>query len=339
MAPLRPLPLLRSLPRPSASVASSFASSSSARRQLHQRVPLPYSLEQGIPGFLSPNALKTVAVDWQNGVLEHLNQLVKGTEAENLSVLQTLKQTAQDPAKTLAFNYASEALNNSFFLSTLSLNPTAPSPSSGLSQRLSHTPSLGSFPSLVSHFSAHVAGLHPSSGAYIWLVTDPNGNLGVIGTYAGGTILVNERRQMGYGSYANKDVKVLGEEIEVADEAATLSASEEGAAATGAAPTQWETISPSATPRSSNAKPNNLLSSATPSPRSVFASSLSSHNDPRASIGRALHPLVCVSTHPHCYLGDYGLWGREEYVRKWWGAVDWSKVEEAFDAFTARAKK
>ncbi|GAA5875714.1 hypothetical protein JCM5296_005593 [Sporobolomyces johnsonii] len=343
MAPLRPLPLLRAIPRPSTSAASSFASSSSARRQLHQRVPLPYNVDQGIPGFLSPNALKTVAVDWQNGVLDRLNQLVKGTEAENLSVLQTLKQTAQDPAKTLAFNYASEALNNSFFLSTLSPNPTAPSPSSAFSQKLSQTPSLGSFPSLISHFSAHVAGLHPSSGAYIWLVTDPSGNLGVVGTYAGGTVLVNERRQMGYGSYANKDVKVLGEEIEVAEEAATPSASEEGAAAgaaaTDAAPTQWETVSPSATPRSSNAKSNTLLSSAAPSPSSVYASSLSSHNDPRASIGRALHPLVCVSTHPHCYLEDYGLWGREEYVKKWWSAVDWRRVEEAFEAFTTRAKK
>lgn len=34
-------------------------------------------------------------------------------------MLQTVRQTASDPTQTLVFNYASEALNNSFFLSTL----------------------------------------------------------------------------------------------------------------------------------------------------------------------------------------------------------------------------
>ena len=41
------------------------------------------------------------------------------TDLENKSVLQTLKESARDPTRTLVFNYASEALNNSFFLSTL----------------------------------------------------------------------------------------------------------------------------------------------------------------------------------------------------------------------------
>lgn len=36
-----------------------------------------------------------------------------------MSVLQTLKQSAMNPAHALIFNYASEALNNSFFLSNL----------------------------------------------------------------------------------------------------------------------------------------------------------------------------------------------------------------------------
>lgn len=112
---------------------------------MHSRVPLPYAIDQGLDPFLSPNALRTIAIDWQQGVLTRLNELVrgeltdprcslrntadplgptpaaklKGTDVENLNVLQTVKQTATDPAKALAFNYASEALNNSFFLSTL----------------------------------------------------------------------------------------------------------------------------------------------------------------------------------------------------------------------------
>lgn len=47
-----------------------------------------------------------------------------------------------------------------------------------------------------------------------------------------------------------------------------------------------------------------------------------------------LHPLLCLSVHEHCYLQDYGVWGREEYVRNWWTKVDWSKVEQSYAGFT-----
>jgi Fe-Mn family superoxide dismutase len=46
-----------------------------------------------------------------------------GTELENKSVVQTIIDTAPDRSKTLAFNYASQALNNSFFLDTLVRQP------------------------------------------------------------------------------------------------------------------------------------------------------------------------------------------------------------------------
>lgn len=124
-------------------------------RGVHSRVPLPYPIEEGIPQFLSPTALKTIAVDWQQGILERLTDQVRGkpysstsnlpgtnysfffpihffwvdadregfdvtgTTYEDRSVVKTLVATASDPSLTLAFNYASEALNNSFFLSTL----------------------------------------------------------------------------------------------------------------------------------------------------------------------------------------------------------------------------
>jgi len=46
-----------------------------------------------------------------------------GTELANKSVMQTIIDTAPDRSKTLAFNYASQALNNSFFLDTLVREP------------------------------------------------------------------------------------------------------------------------------------------------------------------------------------------------------------------------
>lgn len=44
---------------------------------------------------------------------------MSGTEQEHKSVAQTVIDASVDPSKVLAFNYASEALNNSFFLENL----------------------------------------------------------------------------------------------------------------------------------------------------------------------------------------------------------------------------
>lgn len=222
--------------------------------------------------------------------------------------------------------------------------PTAPSPSSTFSQALSNLPSLGSFPALVSHFSAHVSGLHPASGAYVWLVTDPSGNLGVVGTYAGGTVLVKERHQMGYGVYAGRDLRVLGERVEAPAAAAPAS---EDAAAAGSSSEQdqaspasaWESVSSPSSRSNNNNKassPSTLLSEGSLSPSTILSAGLSAHHGAR--VGQSLHPLACISVHQHCYLEDYGLWGRDDYVQKWWGAVDWKKVEDAFEAFTRKAR-
>lgn len=49
-----------------------------------------------------------------------------------------------------------------------------------------------------------------------------------------------------------------------------------------------------------------------------------------AAARNPIHPILCLSVHPHCYLKDYGVWGRGEYVNKWWGAIDWTKVEHSY---------
>jgi superoxide dismutase, Fe-Mn family len=42
------------------------------------RVPLLYKIEGGMGEFLSPAVLKVVAVDYQQGLLDHLNERIKG---------------------------------------------------------------------------------------------------------------------------------------------------------------------------------------------------------------------------------------------------------------------
>lgn len=59
-------------------------------RGLHKRRALLYKLEDGLGEFLPPPALKTIAVDWHGGLLERLNDEIKGTsQAAFGSVLLT----------------------------------------------------------------------------------------------------------------------------------------------------------------------------------------------------------------------------------------------------------
>lgn len=107
-------------------------------RQLHNRVLPLYDVENGMGDFLPPASLKMIAEDYQQGLLDRLNDEVKGelssqcpnrntliprhrtdTPQKTKTVVQTVIEAAQDPSKALMFNYASEALNNSFFLSCL----------------------------------------------------------------------------------------------------------------------------------------------------------------------------------------------------------------------------
>lgn len=173
-------------------------------------------------------------------------------------------------------------------------------------------------------------------------MTDPSGNLGVVGTYAGGTVLVKERAQTGFGSYAGKDLRVLGEQVEVVPEAEQQQQEAAAAVAEAAeAPSSsWQTVTP-ARPQQQQATSSELNGGGldvSSSAHEIMSASRPSAAALAASVGATLHPLACISVHPHCYLEDYGLWGRDEYVRKWWSAVDWSRVEQAYDAFTSRAK-
>jgi Fe-Mn family superoxide dismutase len=86
--------------------------------------------------FLPPAALKVIAEDYQQGLLDRLNEQIKGarlshhvefkvltnvwtgTKLENQSVASIVISIALDESQSLAFNSASLALNNSFFCTT-----------------------------------------------------------------------------------------------------------------------------------------------------------------------------------------------------------------------------
>jgi hypothetical protein len=50
----------------------------SLRRNAHCLPRLNYPVEKGLGTFLQPKALRTIAIDYQGGLLSRLNDLVKG---------------------------------------------------------------------------------------------------------------------------------------------------------------------------------------------------------------------------------------------------------------------
>ena len=106
--------------------------------------PLPYPIEGGLGNFLPPQSLQTL-VDYQDGLLERLNQEIRSTLAfstvysifrsyifctadtkaeKHSSVAQIALTYSERKERTLPFNYAVLAWNNSFFLDNLVCFPS-----------------------------------------------------------------------------------------------------------------------------------------------------------------------------------------------------------------------
>ncbi|KAH7916716.1 hypothetical protein BJ138DRAFT_1139000 [Hygrophoropsis aurantiaca] len=313
------------------------------RRHLHSRKDLPYNVEEGLGNFMSPKTLKIVAEDYQQGLLDRLNAEVAGTAEESRSVAQTVIDTAMDPTKTLAFNYASLALNNSFFLGSLK----SPSPSSSdddvdrseLGAKLRSQ--MGGVEHFKSTFSSSVTGL--AGTGYVWLVTDRTGNLAVVPTFAAGTLLVRSRK--GVLGDASR-TRILGE-----DDARTSPplSTDPSAASNGPIPTSPTSglshgsppLHPSSPARSmhiSSVQKQMDLGFRTRSLHDSLSDNQglygqTSTNDLKR-LGDELVPLFCLSVHEHCWLLDHGIWGQQKWLREFWSVLDWHQVIDRYNKFT-----
>ncbi|KAF9649327.1 manganese and iron superoxide dismutase [Thelephora ganbajun] len=304
------------------------------RRHLHTAKALPYPIEEGLGDFLPPAALKALGVEYQQGLLERLSEQVHGTELANKSVVQTIIDTAPDRSKTLAFNYASQALNNSFFLDTLKPPPAnAFNNEADISMPLGMAirQDFGSLEQLKSTVSAAAMGM--SSSGWIWVAVDGRATMGVIPTFGAGTLLVRSR-----GRVMQSSDPVLGEDYPT--------------------PTNRTTPPHQSTPSSSTSGLN------APQPTATRGFHTSAHAEsiyggkavglygrdvdgeafegevPTADfekIGTNLYPLFCLSVHEHAWLtAGYGIWGKEEYLKRFWTVLDWKKVSDAFNLFALR---
>ncbi|CCM04022.1 uncharacterized protein FIBRA_06179 [Fibroporia radiculosa] len=315
-------------------------------RCIHERKPLPYAIEEGMGNFLPPETLKMVAVDYQQGLLDRLNDQVRGTVLEGKSVVQTVVEAARDPKAVLEFNYACEALNNSFFLECLKPPPSdAPSHDKELNKSSLQARirvDFGSVDQLKSNFSAAVLGMF--SSGWVWLVCDKRGNLAVYPTFGVGTLLVRSRSALyGYSS-------VVGELIapslsQMRANTPTASPDSSGASAPSSPASGLSSSPPPLHPpgqsRAFSTVPGQVGQEYTPRPAGLF-SNLSHAEDTimpkRSQIGEFIYPLFCVSVHEHAWVSaGYGVWGKEEYMKRFWSVLDWGRVGQAYEKFISSA--
>lgn len=294
------------------SVINSTRSVRPQKRDLHSLPRLPANLKEGdgCEPLFSAQTVRLLWDDWHAGLLSKLNDEVRGTPWENSSIVETVIGTSQDPTHIQAFNYASMALNNSFFLAGLKskempegtqhwADSPPRKPYKAFMSKIEQ--SFESLPAFKLAFSSAAYGM--SGSGYVWLVQDQNRNLGIVPTFGAGTILVQNRTQRN------------GDNPSTSFEASKVN---------------------SIASNDNQGKVGGSFSSS-PSPQiRQFSSSRSldiSANPYPDSTGEELFPLLCVSVHERDWLPDYGMWGKEEYLMRFWECVNWDRVQSLHDSY------
>ncbi|KAF9224334.1 manganese and iron superoxide dismutase [Gyrodon lividus] len=338
------LRLAASSSRSTALVASKTTKSSrmqwAARRCLHTRKELPYKIEEGLGNFMSSQTLKMVAVEYQQGLLDRLEEHCRDVDSKRKTIAQIVLDTAQSQDRTLMFRYASHALNNSFFLNCLR-PPTGDMGENLIEKSFLGTAiqkQFGGFDSLRSLFSAAVSGM--SGSGYAWLVTDTKKNLAFVPTFAAGTLLIRS----GSGTVNPIHEPVLGEGSPFSSPSESQ---ESPSPALGASPSSPVSGISHAPPPLHPSSPARMLHTSVvredfnPRTRSVYDPAMPSVSSSRPhdmhdlrTLGEHIYPLFCVSVHEHCWLLDHGIWGKERYLKEFWTVLDWDQVTRRFNQFT-----
>ncbi|KAJ6567238.1 manganese superoxide dismutase [Mycena vulgaris] len=344
----------------------------------HLPLPLPYRIEDGLGNFLPPPALEVVAMEYQLGLLARLTDEVRQTDDEDSSVTQVVISTAPFRQKTLAFNYASLALNNSFFLSNLTPDPVdAQEGAISPSLRGVITTDHGGLEQLQSTFSAAAMGMFTSG--YVWFVCDRNGSTAVLPTFGPGTLLVRSRSYMAHPNSTlfhqlptapaawDREQQYIAKYLAGWDQGNVLTGDPEAdlhrmlsAYETPPPETPADAPETRGAPGTSPAPggptrtlgPRFLHTSALRArddrfggvPTTIYASEETEQHRPKSKVdalhtGDVLYPLFCVAVQEHAWLSaGYGVWGKEAWLREFWSVLNWRQVSEAYDSIRSTTK-
>ncbi|KAH7355851.1 Fe superoxide dismutase-like protein [Pyrenochaeta sp. MPI-SDFR-AT-0127] len=151
----------------------------------------------GVPGLLTPKGFQLAYTDYQQHMVDELNESTAGTPFENQDAKSLVLEFARDPTKAYAFNIASMAFNNHFFFRGLNANPDVPSqPSSDLEIQIKKD--FSSKDTLRETFLATAEAMF--GPGFVWLVQTNDtqfGSLRILPTYLAGSPLsgAHYRRQ------------------------------------------------------------------------------------------------------------------------------------------------
>lgn len=178
----------------------------------------------------------------------------------------------------------------------------------------------GSATSFINHFSSYAMGMFGTG--YVWLVMDGVDNLAVVGTYGSGTVLVqgslDYAKAKELNALAGSASKAGGEVSSGSNSPSSAARDFKGRAYSTSAVAQADFPERRSRGQSLTYTSDNMLRGVGESPNATAAAG-------RSHIERfkSIHPLLCLSLHPHVYIPDYGVWGKEEYIRNFWGNVNW----------------
>lgn len=194
------------------------------------------------------------------------------------------------------------------------------------------------------------------SSGWIWFVTDKAGNLAVFPTFGPGTLLVRSSATLlpnhWQGTLGSDDFGPRGSALQ-SRSASLQSAPAPSSPTSGAShsvppmdlPTPSRVFSTSSLLLNGNTvgTQNSIYSSRTTG--TTTTNNNNSNNggggggspfnstqkqDPRR-VGEYLYPLFCLSVHERMWVGaGYGVWGKEEYVKRFFSVLDWEKVAQAY---------
>lgn len=195
------------------------------------------------------------------------------------------------------------------------------------------------------------------SSGWLYCVVDNVGELAIYPIFGAGTLLVRS----GVSAFGNQ--RIVGE---IVARGLRLSESQSSSAPAGSASASAEPIEPPAASSPVSGAPQPPLSTPPPPHARTFSSSAlarssftrgstidtasmfgdhgellspGSNKGPKiARIGEVLNPLFCVSVHEHAWLPSYGVWGKEEYMKRFWSVLDWDKVVDRWTKFAPAAR-
>lgn len=246
--------------------------------------------ENGVPGLLDSTGYKLAWTDYQNMLVQKLNELLAGEPYENMSPKDLALQFARDPMSASLFNHASMAHNNQFFFEGLSPSPQSLDKCPGIQDALERT--FGSIDTLRTTMLDTASAMF--GPGFVWLVwvRSPNeshstgGSFRVLNTYIAGT------------PYPEAGYQQRGLDM------ATNNA------------TSFHAY------QASQQRPANTVGS-------FGAHSVSGKENAKYPPGGTqVIPVLCVNTWEHVYIYNFGLAGKRQYLANWWACIDWHQVEQ-----------